>query len=123
MIKSILDAYSSTINLCDTIIKNTSIKKQKKETKIKGLQEIILFQRNISCYTTKQYDPEEILNDEECIKNYLKTYYEIDLFKCFERESVNIYWSLRYKSSISNEAVEEFLEKFIKCCKDNGYEV
>lgn len=33
MIKSILDAYSSTIRLCDTIIKNTSIKKQKKKQK------------------------------------------------------------------------------------------
>lgn len=87
------------------------------------MQEIILFQRNLSCYTTKQYDPEEILNDEEYIKNYLKTYYEKDLLNCFERGSENIYWSLRYKSSISNEAVEEFLEKFIKCCKDNGYEV
>ncbi len=123
MIKSILDAYSAIIRLCDTIIKKTSKKKQKIETKIKGLQEIILFQRNLSCYTTKQYDPEEILNDEEYIKNYLKTYYEIDLLNCFEKESENIYWSLRYKSSISNEVIEEFLEKFIKCCKDNGYEV
>ena len=123
MIKSILDAYSSTIRLCDTIIKKTSKKKQKLETKIKGLQEIILFQRNLSCYTTKQYDPEEILNDEEYIKNYLKTYYEKDLLNCFERESENIYWSLRYKSSISNEVIEEFLEKFIKCCKDHGYNV
>lgn len=123
MIKSILDAYSAIIRLCDTIIKKTSKNKQKIETKIKGLQEIILFQRNLSCYTTKQYDPEEILNDEEYIKNYLKTYYEIDLLNCFEKESENIYWSLRYKSSISNEVIEEFLEKFIKCCKDNGYEV
>lgn len=123
MIKSILDAYSAIIRLCDTIIKKTSKKKQKIETKIKGLQEIILYQRNLSCYTTKQYDPEEILNDEEYIKNYLKTYYEIDLLNCFEKESENIYWSLRYKSSISNEVIEEFLEKFIKCCKDNGYNV
>ena len=122
MVSVIISAYVETIKFINTILQYSDSRKLKKLEEQLVISKIILSHRNLELLEDN-YDSSEILKMEKSVSNYLKTMFDDELYCSYIDKQVDVYWSLRYGSKISNHIIEESLVEFIKTANKKGYKV
>ena len=123
VISASIELFSNTISLAKELLSMALNKREKKEKQTEILKQIIYNQRCLKYVCKKTYNKEYVIDYENRISDFLKSFFDEELSNCFVRGNVDIYWSLRYGSEMKDEIIEKSLKEFINLCKSRKYKV
>ncbi|MBP5446294.1 MAG: hypothetical protein J6Y28_09000 [Acholeplasmatales bacterium] len=112
-------AFELINKIVEMIREKKMIFKKKEEL----LKQIIHFQRCLKHLEPGYYDSNMYIRYENKIDDYLKTFFGDEFALIFTKNSVDIYWALRNKSTINDFVIENMLKEFIVLCNKNGFKV
>ena len=122
-ISTFLEAYAQTLSFIKKVLDVVLKKREKKEKQLDSLKQIIYNQRCLKYVCKGKYDKQFFIEYENKISDFLKTFFDKELSNIFVKGNINIYWSLRYGSSISDNIIEGSLEGFIQECNKRKFKV
>lgn len=118
-----LEMFATTLSLIDTMVNQVIKHASNREKKTEVLQNIIYNQRNLKYVCKGDYNISYFLDYENKICDFLKSFFEEEIYNSFIDNNIDIMWSLRSGSKVKDEIIENSLEEFIKECNKKKYKV
>lgn len=118
-----LEMFATTLSLIDTMVNQVFKYASNREKKTKILQCTIYNQRNLKYVCKGDYDIGYFLDYENKVCDFLKSFFEEEIYNSFIDNNIDIMWTLRSGSKVKDEIIENSLEEFIKECNKKKYKV